>query len=88
MVTKKRGRKPKAEKKIREEFDLEEEEQHEAFRSKIKKALVSVVGVLILIGGIYLCVWQWENLWPLLQGLAGPVVIMIALFVLLLAGLE
>ena len=87
MVTKKRGR-PKAKKNTEKEIRWEEEQQHEAFRSKIKKALMGVIGVLILIGGIYICIWQWENLWPLIQGITGPVVILIALFVLLLAGLE
>lgn len=87
MVTKKRGR-PKAKKKTEEELRWGEEQRHEAFRSKIKKALMSVIGILILIGGIYICIWQWEDLWPLIQGVTGPVIILIALFVLLLAGLE
>ena len=87
MVTKKRGR-PKANKKAEKEIMWEEQQQHENFRKKIKKALMSVIGIIILIGGIYVCIWQWNNLWPILQGVTGPSIILIALFVLLLAGLE
>ena len=85
MVTKKRGR-PK--KQTVEEPVWNEEEHRENFRGRIKKALTTIVGILILVGGIYICVWQWEDLWPLIQGVTGPVLILIALFVLLLASLE
>ena len=51
---------------------------------KIEKAMKVVFGLLIGAIGLWISVWQWEDLFPLIQGAAGPIIGLIGLLILAL----
>ncbi len=55
---------------------------------KISKALKVVVGLLLVIAGIYGIIRFWPHVWDLLKGGVGIVVLLIGLIVLAIGFLD
>ena len=52
------------------------------------KYLKIVFGLLLIVGGGYLTIYFWERFWYLLEGIVGPVVILIGLLILALVAFD
>lgn len=73
---------PKVEEKPAEPVQPVEEKKD--WGAAAKKALKIIIGIIIALAGVYVCIWRWIHLWPFLQAVAGPFIIMVGLIVILL----
>ncbi len=47
-----------------------------------------VLGLLIAVVGIYGSLYFWPNLWTLIKGAVGPVVILVGLLIIAMSALD
>lgn len=56
--------------------------------ANIGKYFKIVIGLLVTALGLNACIYFWPNLWDLMKGAVGPVVVLIGLLILAVAALD